>query len=337
MKNLKLWIGLAVSAALLVWVFLQVDLAALGRALAETNYLFLLLCLPAMWLLYVIRAIRWDFLLRPVKKVGYTSLLTSTVVGFAGNMVLPARLGEIMRIIDLGRRERISKTATLATIVLERILDGLAIVGFMLAGIVGLGLLDSDLETVVMVKQAIYLFLGVYGLVILGVVFLVVLPETVLSLLGFLLRPFPDRWTKKIQDLAGSLVEGLGLLRRPRLMVWALIYTCLLWMINPLPFFLLALGVGHPVTVGAALFVQGLVCLAVALPSAPGYVGVIHAAITFAYADLLGMPPEKALAVAIIYHGAIFLFTVLYCLTFVARGKVSLLDLGRMAGKEEAA
>jgi len=337
LKSLKLWIGLAVSAALLVWVFFQVDLAALGLALAETDYLYLLLCLPALWLLYVIRALRWDFLLRPVKKVGYASLLTSTVVGFAGNMVLPARLGEIMRIIDLGRREKISKTATLATIVLERILDGLAIVGFMLGGIVSLGLLDSDLAAVVRVRQAIYLFLGVYGLVILGVGLLVVLPNKVLGLVGVLLRPLPAGWAKKIQGLAGSLVEGLGLLRRPRLLVWALAYTCLLWLINPLPFYLLALGVGHPVSVGAALFVQGLVCLAVALPSAPGYVGVIHAAITFAYADLLGMPPEKALAVAIIYHGAIFLFTVLYCLTFVARGKVSLLDLGRLAEKGEAA
>ncbi len=334
MKGLKFWIGMAISAGLIVWVFSQVDIKGLGRAMAQMNYLYLIFCLPVLWLMYALRALRWDYLLRPIKKVGYRSLIASTVIGFTGNLILPARLGELIRVIDLGRREEISKTATLATIVIERVLDGLAIIGFMIGGALMLDVLNQATDMALRVRQAIALFLFVYAVVLVVIIGLVLIPGKIQAALRVLFRPLPERWADKLLGLSASLVDGLMMLRRPRLLASALAYTVIIWLVNPIPFFLLPLGLGQSVSISAALFVQGLVCLAVDLPSAPGYVGVIHAAMTFAYSDLLGMPAEKALAVAIIYHGATFIFTVLYCLIFLIRGRVSLFSLGRLADEE---
>jgi len=335
-KSLRFWLGLGISLVMILWALSQVDLGGLGRALVRTNYSYLLLCLPIIWLQYVVRALRWDYLLRPVAKVPYRSLLASTVVGFTGNLLLPARLGEIMSAVDVGRREGISKASALATILLERVLDGLAVVPLFLLAAWSLGVFAGPSDMAGHTRTAA----TVFGLVYLGVLIVVVAlslnPRRSLALLGLILSPLPQKISAKLLGFASSIVAGLMLLRYPRLLVPALAYTLILWLMLAAPLYILALAVGHPVSFTAALFVNGLICLAIAVPSAPGYVGTFHYAIQVGFGVLLGMSQEKALALAVIFHGVTFAFTVLYCLTFLVRGRVSLLDLGRTAEREQS-
>ena len=335
LKSFKFWLGVLVSVAAIWWAVGKIEWSRLGYELARFDYLWLIACLPIIWVQYVIRALRWRFLLSPIAEVPYASRLASTVLGFTGNLLLPARLGEIIRAVDLGKRENISKASVLATILLERLLDGLILIPVLLIAGYLLGVFEGGSSILNYIRTAALFFTLVYVVVLAVVVVLALVPEKLLALLKILFRPLPDRLAEKLLEIIGSLVEGLMLLRHLRLIIPAVGYTVLLWLMLSLPLYFMALGVGHKVSFTAAVFVQGLLCVAIAVPSAPGFVGTFHKGIQAGFGlPMIGMSDEQGLAVAIVFHAATFLFTVLYGLTFVVRGKASLFDLKREA--EEA-
>ncbi len=329
-KSLKFWLGIGISVAAIWWAVGKIEWSELGRELARFDYLWVAACLPIIWGQYVIRALRWRFLLSPIAEVPYISRLTSTVLGFTGNLLLPARLGEIIRAVDLGKREKISKASVLATILLERVLDGLILIPILLVSAYLLGVFEGGSQILTYIRTAAVFFTLVYVVVLAVVVILALVPEKLLALFRILFKPLPEKFSEKLLEIIASLVEGLMLLRHPRLIIPAVGYTVLLWLILSLALYFMALGVGHKVSFTAAVFVQGLLCVAIAVPSAPGFVGTFHKGIQAGFSlPMIGMSDEQGLAVAIVFHAATFVFTVVYGLTFVVRGKTSLFDLKR--------
>ena len=127
----KIVLGVAVSAALLGYLFWNVDLREVGARLASTRWGFLaasvLLNLASVW----VRAWRWFYLFPPGSQP--THLFNALMIGYMGNNVLPLRAGEIVRVYVVARRGQRFWT-TLATVVVERALDGLA-VGLLVAAL----------------------------------------------------------------------------------------------------------------------------------------------------------------------------------------------------------
>lgn len=337
MKSIKFWLGIVVSIGLVWWAFSRVDISQLGQALSRTNYWWLAACLPLFYLQFAIRALRWDYLLRPIKKIPYASLIASTVIGFTGNMVLPARLGEVIRALDLSRREKIPFPSSAATIFLERVFDGLIIVPMFLISGWLLGIFNADTELAQVSRAAASIFAGVYIIALAAVVLVSALPQRVEALTALICKPLPDKLGGLICRVQISLAEGLMMLRRPKLLLISTLYSIGLWMMLALPIYFLALGVGFKISILAAIFVQGAICLAVAVPSSPGFVGTMHAAAQISLVTATGMAAEQALALALIYHGANFVFLILYCLKFLIKGDVSLLDLNRAALSKDKA
>src|SRR5690242_1391340 len=129
--KLKFWLGLIVSLVFLYLAFQGQDFGKIGQALGEANYWWLLPALGAYFLGVYVRAIRWHYLLGPLKKVSVKRLFPVVVIGYMANDVLPVRMGEVVRAYVLGKRENVSKTGTLATIVVERIMDGITMLLFL--------------------------------------------------------------------------------------------------------------------------------------------------------------------------------------------------------------
>src|SRR5438046_1939582 len=131
LRDKKFWLGLAVSLIFLGLVFAGQDLGKIWSALQRANYLALV---PAVGLYFLgvgVRAVRWQVLLRPVlPKTQLARLFEVVVIGYMANDLLPARLGEVVRAFVLSRREQETKSAILGTIVVERIFDGITMVGF---------------------------------------------------------------------------------------------------------------------------------------------------------------------------------------------------------------
>ena len=70
---------------------------------------------------------RWRYLLRPVGRVGFNAAFRAVVMGFAATSVLPGRVGELLRPYVLARTARLSASATFGTVVVERLLDLIAV------------------------------------------------------------------------------------------------------------------------------------------------------------------------------------------------------------------
>jgi len=121
--HLKTLAVAGLTLALLGWFFRQADLSQVWREIRAADPLALGLLLGVTGLTYVLRALRWQYLLRPIGATRFREAFRTTVIGFAANTVLPARAGEVVRPYLLARREGLSVPATFTTIILERLLD----------------------------------------------------------------------------------------------------------------------------------------------------------------------------------------------------------------------
>ena len=122
-------LGLVISAVALVLVFRSVDVAAAWQTLKTAQPQWILLLLAFVVLDVLLRAVRWRVLLRPIAPVPTRTTLASLNVGYLANNVLPARLGELYRSHALGEGEGISRPTVLGTVVVERVVDTVIVVG----------------------------------------------------------------------------------------------------------------------------------------------------------------------------------------------------------------
>src|SRR5687768_2319051 len=144
-KSRQFIIGIIISLLFFAWALSNESLNQVWEAMLRANYWSLL---PALLLYFIgvgLRAVRWRILLKPVvPNISFTKTFEVVVIGYMANNVLPARIGELVRAYVLSRREGVRKTATLATIFVERIFDGLIMVGFAASVIIFLLLFERD-------------------------------------------------------------------------------------------------------------------------------------------------------------------------------------------------
>ncbi|HSP06238.1 MAG TPA: lysylphosphatidylglycerol synthase transmembrane domain-containing protein, partial [Acidobacteriota bacterium] len=131
MSKGRLLIGFLLSGILLYFFLRNIDLAEVWTVIKSGNPYWLTLAVALNFLNYFLRAVRWRYFLLPIKKTRIWNLYKTTVIGFALSAVFPARVGELVRPYLLGVKENISRTAAIATIVIERLFDTLTIL-FML-------------------------------------------------------------------------------------------------------------------------------------------------------------------------------------------------------------
>ncbi|HLZ07848.1 MAG TPA: lysylphosphatidylglycerol synthase transmembrane domain-containing protein, partial [Chloroflexota bacterium] len=156
-QTVRIVAGIVISILFLFWAKSLVG--NLGNALASlgtANYIYVVPALVAYFAGVWLRAARWHFLLRPVKSIKTKTLFPIVVIGYMANDVLPARLGEVVRAYILGEQERVPKTTALATILVERMFDGISMLIFV--AVVGLVVpLNDRLSTVVRVATIIFI------------------------------------------------------------------------------------------------------------------------------------------------------------------------------------
>src|SRR5687768_9508166 len=222
-------IGLAVG---LIAVFLrEADLGRVWSAVASARKDFLGLSLVATGLTFVIRAERWQYLLSPLGPTRFRTVFRTTVIGFAASAVLPARAGELIRPYLLARQEGLKATAAFATILVERILDLVAVLLLLLAFLIwfdpGVEARDSVLFSAIRFGGLVMAPVAVSALLLMF--FMAGHPE---RLHGWLLKAeaiLPARVASSIARLAQTFAEGFAVVRRPERLVAALAWSLVLW------------------------------------------------------------------------------------------------------------
>ena len=307
MTKKKYWFGFAVSILFAYLFFRNVNFREIWIAFQSVDYIYTIPIMLVNIAALLIRAIRWRYLLSPIKRIGLSELFKVTAIGFMANNILPARIGELVRAFILGDREKISKTASLATLVVERLFDGFSILFlfFMVLLLMPLPETASLILTPNRIKAIGFFSFLFYSLVLVVLILLRFHNHRLNRVIGFILKPFPVRISARILEIIDSFVIGLDILRQKKAILIIKGYSLLLWIFSSLAVYLLFLGFGLHFTFLQAIFVEIILIFGVSIPSAPGYIGTFHWACAAGLA-FLGVEPNLAKTFSIILWLAYF-------------------------------
>ncbi|MGA7829047.1 MAG: lysylphosphatidylglycerol synthase transmembrane domain-containing protein [Geobacteraceae bacterium] len=322
------WLGIGISAFFLYLVFRSIDGAKLVAALRTMDVRFLLPAVAATLFSYYARAIRWKLLLLEDKKTSMFNLFSATSIGYMANNLLPARIGELVRVYVLGEKEEIDKGTVFASLVLDRLFDGFSVLFILLATLFTLHLPGDDREIRSALMTGGYATVAAYLGIVGFLVFLKIKTIATLRFAALLLKPFPPRFAEKVIPLLGSFIKGIRLSSRPSIFLGLIASSVVIWAfaIWPIDLVLQSFGISLPLT--ASLFIMVFLVIAVLVPASPGSVGTYDYACVMALMAF-GISREKAVSVALVIHAINFFPITLVGLYYLARGRMSLSGIGK--------
>ncbi|MDP2660009.1 MAG: lysylphosphatidylglycerol synthase transmembrane domain-containing protein [Dehalococcoidia bacterium] len=327
-KRLRLLIGLAVSLFFLAWLLWKVDLGLLWEALHHADYSWIILAAPVYFVGVWLRALRWQYLLAPVSPLRARRLFPYVVLGFMANNVLPLRAGELVRAFLLGQKAELSKTSILATILVERVLDALALLFF--AVVVSLFVpLPEWLRTGVFVVGLA--FVGVLA-VSLAAAFLA---GAALAVTGVLVRVLPGSLRPRIQELVRLFLDGLASLRNGRTLGRVSALSLAVWLVEAAVFVVVGNGFRLSLPFHAFLLTMATANLGISIPSSQGGIGVFEFIAASVLQGSFHTDFSQAAAYAFVVHATILAPVTVLGLFFLWREHLSIRSIGR-GGQEEA-
>ena len=277
-KRWQFWLGLGISLVFLYIALRGLGLKDLGAALREANYIWLLPGVAVYFIAVWIRAWRWHYLVRPIKSVPTRRMFPIVAIGYMGNNIYPARAGEVFRALFLKKYEGVAFSASLATIIVERIFDGVVMLGFVFLNLPELARLTADSGFVGNIQTlALWgtgAFLGALAVFLLAAMF----PTKAYALASTIVqRLAPQRYQERILGLVDKFLGGLGALRSPKDALMVFLTTVLIWLLETGKYWFVMQAFPFKVSFFALMLMNGIVNLATTIPSAPGYVGTFDA------------------------------------------------------------
>ncbi len=300
-RKAYLWVGLALGVLLLVLAVRGVDPSGLQRSLLGTNLWLVALGLLAVAATIAAKALRWKLLFCPVhESLPLTTLASALLIGQTINFLLPARVGELARAYLVGDEEKHPALLALGTIVVEKTLDGLALI--VLLGI---------LFVVVPVPPWLRLS-GAAAATVTAVLLAVVLlltrgRERLVSASERWVQFHPGLERLGLNRRLGALADGLRSLRGSGMEVKIILWTVVIWLFAGLTNYLvlLAMDIEVPLLL-ASLLVLTVVHLGLAVPTSPARIGVFHYLCLLSL-SVLGVEGSQALAYGFVLHSIVVL------------------------------
>jgi uncharacterized protein (TIRG00374 family) len=321
-SRLRTVLILLLTLGLLGYFLRGADMREVWAETRRADPLDLLLALVATAATYLLRALRWQYLLAPIGATHFVTAFRTTVIGFAASALLPARAGEVIRPYLLARREGLSATAAFATIILERLLD-LVTVLLLFAAFVffgAAGVLSGDPALLAQVK-----FGGAIAAAGSLVAFVVLFtlaghPERLGRLALSIERVLPTTLARAVARFVETFAQGLAVMRQPARLVASLALSFPLWIAIAAGIWLTSRAFHITFPYSASFLVMAMLTVGVAVPT-PGAIGGFHTFFQIAVQTFFGAPHDRAVGAAIVLHAISFLpVTVLGLIFMVGEG-----------------
>jgi len=321
LKRWQFWAGLLISAVFLYFALRGLKLAEVWETVRQARYGWLIPGVAVYFVAVWARSWRWHYMLRPLKKISTSTMFPIVTIGYMGNNIYPARAGEILRAVILKQREGVPVSASLATVIVERIFDGVVMLGFVFVNLPELARLTHDSGLIGKIDIRTLALLGTIAFLGALLVFLLaaMFPRHTERLIDRLLPLLPQRFHGKIRDVSLRFLSGLQSLRSPVEALMIFLITILIWLLETAKYWFVMQAFDF-INVGffGLMLMNGIVNLATTLPSAPGYVGTFDGpgiAVLVAY----GVPGEVAAAYTLVLHGALWFPITLLCAYYYFR------------------
>jgi glycosyltransferase 2 family protein len=335
--HLKTLVVAGLTLALLAWFFRKADFAQVWREIRSAEPWALAGLLGATGLTYVLRALRWQFLLAPIGPTRFSQALRTTVIGFAANTVLPLRAGEMVRPYLLARREGLSVPATFTTIILERLLDLVTVLVFLGLFVV---FFDPGLDRVNAAVYQSVKFGGLMGALASGVILLVLglnafRPALTHRVVDFCLRPVPRGVRDRLSGLIYGLLDGLAVTRDPIRLAQAVALSVPLWLSIAAGIWLVTVAFHMTIPFTGSFLFVALLTVGVSVPT-PGAVGGFHEFFRIGAAVFYGVDNDRAVGAALVLHAASFVPVTLVGGLFMMQDGLDFARVRRMGDEARA-
>ncbi|MBI4978555.1 MAG: flippase-like domain-containing protein [Spirochaetes bacterium] len=307
---IQLAVGIIISVVFIYFTFRKLDLGKILESIRAVNLFYVMLAVVINTGILVLRGIRWRELIPTQKHIHTGTLISATYIGYMANNIFPAKVGEIVRPYMLGAKEGISKTSAFASVVMERLIDGLS--AFIILIILTFTFPDLN-ENMRRAFPAMHIDLRQFAVAIFVLfaamfTFLMFLRfgrEQALSIVRFFLKPFPKVLGEKVIQVIHKFTDGIGFAYYPRSIIITVIYTLVYW--AALGFGLMFLLFAFPFSASlpapylTALWVLCISGLGFSIPSAPSNIGTFEFACVFALV-LSGVNANDAASYALVSH-----------------------------------
>lgn len=319
-----------------------IDLASFWPTLLGTLALYVVL--------HFFRAWRWNNLLRPMGvSLPTGKLLAISSVGFMAILALPARLGEFVRPALLRQKGKVSASAVLGTVAVERIVDGLVVSLLVFGCSLAIHLSHPAVEKPWMMPMA-YISLAVFLAATTFLAFALRWPRltTRFAVKMTLLDRLAPSLAAKIEQKLYDLIRGFLVLKDWSNLVWFCVWSVVYWTANGLSMWVLARGMGLDLSLVGAFATMGIIAVGISLPNSPGLVGQFHWLTTLGLSLYVSdeIAHTTGLAYAIVLHGiqvlwyvgvgALAMFTSHVSFADVLASRRAVDDTPALAGKEPA-
>jgi len=299
--DFKFWSGIAISVFFMLLLFRKIDFNQLWNALLSVDYRFIVLAIVATFASYLLRAVRWHYLLIPEKRIPLSSLYPATIIGYMANNLLPARLGEFVRAYILAQREGLQTPTVFASLVIDRLFDGFTVILILLYTLFTLKLPQGMTDAETALKTGGVVSFALYACIIIFLILLKRQTDRTLQWTAVLLKPMPRKFSDRVILLLGSFIGGIRISSNGRDISAILISSILVWICCIIPVYSVLLGFGIKLPVAASMFILVLLVFAVMVPASPGYIGTYHYA-CFKGLSAFGIPESTAVTVALVIH-----------------------------------
>ena len=273
--------GIVISIGGIYWAFKDFQISDFKASIQKVEIIYLVIATFLLWGSVWLRALRWKWLFKKADSPSVPSLYRAELVGYFGNNVLPLRLGELLRSYIVGKENHLSKSFVIGTVVLERLMDMLALISlaFLLFLIYPL---EESIRGYVLWSGIISIFTITIFLIILHRIKIIKADYKILIII------------KRIIDGILSIRKGM--------VIPVIISSLLIWCIYWMDVFLLQRAFQFNLSWAQVLTVLVISSVALSIPSAPGMIGTFHAAVKYTMVDLFAFYANDANSFAILMH-----------------------------------
>lgn len=296
----QLLIGIAVSAFFIYLILPGLHLSEVAEAMRTANYGWLLPGIAVYIVGLVFRTWRWQVTLKPLRQVAIQPLFPIVCIGYFGNNVFPFRAGELLRSYVLKRTQNIDISSSLATVIVERISDGLVMIIFVFLAL-PFAPMPEIFRNAVIATTVVFLAATAFF------IWTATQPERFERYYRKVADAvLPKRFRAPADGLYRRFMLGLQSLSSPRDMLTIFGITVLIWLMETVKYWFVMHAFDFQVGFVVLMLMNGLVNLATTLPSAPGYVGTfdlpgIETLVAF------GVPKSVAASYTFTLHAALWI------------------------------
>lgn len=259
--------GFVVGGLFLFLTLRQVDFSNCWTYMKDINYLWILLALIIYTFGFIVRSIRWKHLLSPLVIAPVSRLFSLLILGFFMNNLLPLRLGEFIRSYISGRKLNTTSSGVLATVVVERLFDGLSYICLFFITIIFLPFPEWSKKSII---AGSFLFIGC----LIFLFFLVKHQELAKKI--FTKLPFQSNFFKRLESIFLNFLNGLQIFSHGTILIKVFLLSITVWVIEGFVYYIFGIAFNLNLNIFQCFFIMVTIGIGVILPPAPGYVGTVE-------------------------------------------------------------